>query len=809
MTEFNEGGVINVDLDEKMRKSYLDYSMSVIVSRALPDVRDGLKPVHRRILYGMQVLGLSPNGSYKKSARLVGDVMGKYHPHGDSSIYDATVRLAQPFNTRYPLVDGQGNFGNIDGDGAAAMRYTEVRMSKLALEMLRDINKDTVDFKPNFDEQETEPEVLPARFPNLLVNGSSGIAVGMATNMAPHNLREVIDGVIEYIDNEDISTEELMTIIKGPDFPTGALIMGKEEIKSAYTTGRGKIKVRAVAEIEEVKNRSRIVVTELPYQVNKSSLIMKMADLVKEKEIEGISSIRDESTRKGIKIVLDLKRDANPNVVINKLYKNTQMQTTFGIINLALVDGVPKVLSLKEMISHYVNHQIEVVTRRTKFDLDKANARAHIVEGLKIALDNIDRIIAITRESMNDEDAKMKFTEEFGLSDIQGQAILDMRIKRLTGLEREKLDAEYEDLLATIKRLTEILENHEILMGIIKEELLEIKDKYGDLRRTVIRPSAEEIELEDIIKEEDIVITLTHFGYIKRMPEGAYKPQNRGGRGISALTTREDDFVEDMFITSTHDNILFFTNKGKVFSMKGYEIPDASRQAKGTAIVNLLNISGDEKISAIVPVREFQYSDELYLTMVTRKGIIKRTGFEEYKNMRKNGIIAISLRDEDELIGVRLTDGTKDVIVVTSDGMSIRFEEDQARSMGRTASGVKAITLNEGDKVVSFDLVEEDHYLLTISENGFGKMTEMEEYRRQSRGGKGLITTKITDKTGKLISAKVVNNSDEIMIISQKGIVIRLATSQISKYGRNTQGVKLMNIKDSEVVAVAKYIGEE
>ncbi|NLY21118.1 MAG: DNA gyrase subunit A [Tissierellia bacterium] len=799
--------IIDHELEKEMKDSYLDYAMSVIVSRALPDVRDGLKPVHRRIIYGMSELGLTPEKPYRKSARLVGDVMGKYHPHGDTAIYDAVVRLAQDFSTRYPLADGQGNFGSIDGDGAAAMRYTEIKMSKIALEMLKDINKDTVDFVPNFDESEKEPSVLPSRFPNLIVNGSSGIAVGMATNMAPHNLGEVVDGTIAYLDDNEITIEELSKIIKGPDFPTGGLIMGREGIRDAYRTGRGKIKLRAVAEIEEYKNRHRIIVTEIPYQVNKSALIMKIADHVRNKTIEGISDLRDESDRKGMRIVIDIRRDANPNVVLNNLYKYTNMQTTFGIINLALLDGVPKVFNLKELISHYVDHQIEVVTRRTQYDLDRAEARAHIVEGLRIAIDNIDRIIKIIRSSRDDSSAKELFNKEFGLSSIQGQAILDMQLKRLTGLQIEKLNEEYEFLIKEIARFKEILANPAILNEIIKEELLEIRDKYKDLRRSVITQSAEDIDIEDIIEEEDVVITLTHFGYIKRMPEGAYKPQNRGGRGISALTTREDDFVEDMFITSTHDNILFFTNKGKVFSLKAYEIPDAGRQAKGTAIINLLNITGDEKINAIVPVREF--SPELFLTMVTEKGIIKRTKFDEYKNIRKNGIIAINLNDDDELIGVKLTDGGKEAIVITRNGMAIRFPETDVRSMGRTATGVKAITLDNDDSVVSFDLVEADHFLLSISEKGFGKMTDLEEYRTQNRGGKGLITYKVTDKTGRLISAKVVNNQDEVMIISQKGIVIRLATSQISKFGRNTQGVKLMDIKDSEVVAVAKYIGEE
>ncbi|EFI41681.1 MULTISPECIES: DNA gyrase subunit A [Peptoniphilus] len=806
MTEIYDKGVIDVGLEEKMRKSYLDYSMSVIVSRALPDVKDGLKPVHRRIIYGMQVLGLQPNGPYRKSARLVGDVMGKFHPHGDSSIYDAAVRLAQEFNTRYPLVDGQGNFGNIDGDSAAAMRYTELRMTKLTQEMLRDINKDTVDFKPNFDEEEIEPVVLPSRFPNLLVNGSAGIAVGMATNMPPHNLTEVINGTISFIDNEEITIDELMNTIKGPDFPTGAYIMGREGIKEAYKTGRGKIQVRAVAEIEEEKNKRRIVVREIPYQVNKSNLIMKIAELVKNKVIDGISAIRDESTRKGIRIAIDLKRDANPNVVLNKLYKNTQMQTTFGIINLALVNGVPKILNLKELISYYVDHQINVVTRRTKFDLEKAKARAHIVEGLKIALDNIDRIIEIVRSSRNDDEAKIKFTEEFGLTEIQGQAILDMRIRRLTGLEREKLDEEYKELIRLIAEFTEILENHEKLMSIIKDELIEIRDKFGDLRRTVIKSAAGEIDLEDIIKEEDVVITLTQFGYIKRMPEGTYKPQKRGGRGISALTTREEDFVNDLFITSTHDLILFFTNLGRAYVLKAYEIPESSRQSKGTAIINILNLSANEKVQSIIPVRE--YDPNLNIVMATKDGIIKRISFEEIKNIRKSGINAMTLRDGDSIIGTRLTTGEDELILVTKKGMSIRFKEDEVRLTGRTSMGVKAIELNKDDEVVGFDVVSADKYLLVISQNGFGKLTPIDEYRIQSRAGKGIITYKVKDKTGDLVSAKIIDKNDEIMMITSEGIIIRIETEGISVMGRSTSGVKLMNIKDSEVVAVAKYIGD-
>ncbi|MDU1176505.1 MAG: DNA gyrase subunit A [Peptoniphilus harei] len=802
-----ESGILDVDINKKMRSSYLDYSMSVIVARALPDVRDGLKPVHRRILYGMQGLNLASNGPYRKSARLVGDVMGKYHPHGDSSIYEATVRLAQDFNTRYTLVDGQGNFGNIDGDGAAAMRYTEVRMTKLAEEMLRDINKDTVDFVPNFDENEKEPTILPARFPNLLVNGSSGIAVGMATNMAPHNMNESIDGIIAYIDNDEISIAELNQIIKGPDFPTGAQIMGTEGIRAAYETGRGKITVRAVAEIKAFKNnREKIVITELPYQVNKSSLIMKIAELAKNKVIDGISNITDASNRKGINIIVELKRDANAEVVLNKLYKNTQMQTTFGIINLALVNGKPEILNLKEIIRYYVDHQVEVVTRRTKFDLDKAEKRAHIVEGLFIALDNIDRIIKIVRASKDDKEAKEKFYEEFKLTEEQSQAILDMRIRRLTGLERDRLEAEYEKLQADIKWFREILENNDVLMNLIKEELLEIKEKYGDLRRTVISQDSTDIEIEDIIKKEDVVITLTQFGYIKRMSEGTYKPQKRGGRGVSSGNMRDKDFVKELFVTSTHDMILFFTSLGNVFKLKAYEIPQDSRTSRGTAIINLLDLEEDERVTSIIPVKE--YDPDLNFLMVTEKGLIKRTPFKDYKNIRKSGIIAIKLNEDDKLIDVHLTKNNEDVILVTKKGLSIRFNEEQVRKSGRNSMGVKSIDLADDDIVVSSDLVLEDKYLLVISENGYGKLTEIDKYRPQNRGGKGLLTYKITNKTGDVASAAVVEKEDDVMIIANSGIIIRILTEDISIQGRNTSGVKLMNLTDAKVVAVANYIGD-
>ncbi|HAE91407.1 DNA gyrase subunit A [Tissierella praeacuta] len=800
--------VVEVNIEKEMKKSYLDYSMSVIMSRALPDVRDGLKPVHRRIIYAMDELGMGPDKQYRKSARVVGDVLGKYHPHGDTSVYDAMVRLAQDFNTRYLLVDGHGNFGSIDGDGAAAMRYTEAKMTKLTMEMLRDIEKNTIDYRPNFDETLKEPVVLPSRFPNLLVNGSSGIAVGMATNIPPHNLKEAIDGVVMLIDNPESTIDDLMTVIKGPDFPTAAHIMGKEGIKDAYRTGRGKIVVRAVAEIEETnKGRHRIIVTELPYQVNKANLIEKIAEYVRDKKIEGISDLRDESDREGLRIVVEIKRDANPNVVLNNLYKHTQFQTTFGVIMLALVDNEPKVLNLKEMLTYYIGHQKDIITRRTQFDLNKAEERAHIVEGLKIALDNIDEVIRIIRSSKTEAIAKETLMSNFDLSDKQSQAILDMRLRRLTGLEREKLEEEYEGLIKEINRFKEILANERLVYQIIKEEILEIKEKYGDPRRTRIMHSANDIDIEDMIEEEDVVITLTHFGYIKRTPEYTYKTQKRGGKGIIALTTREEDFVEDLYITSTHDTILFFTNKGKVFSLKAYEIPEGGRQAKGTAIINLLNLTGDEKVSAIVPIDK--NTIESNLVFITKEGIIKKTRLDNFENIRKNGIIAISLRDSDELIGVRKTDGNREIIVVTKKGMSIRFDENDVREMGRNAMGVKAISLKDNDQVVAMELVEEGKKLLVISEYGFGKRTSLDEYKTQNRGGKGLITYHIREKTGDIVSAKVVDDNDELLMISFTGTIIRLIAKDISIMGRSTQGVTLMKMKDDRVVAVAKYVEEE
>ncbi len=807
--ESNLNNIIDINIEDEMKKSYLDYAMSVIVSRALPDVRDGLKPVHRRILFAMNELGLTPDKPYRKSARVVGDVLGKYHPHGDTSVYDAMVRLAQDFNTRYPLVDGHGNFGSVDGDSPAAMRYTEVRMTKLTLEMLRDINKETIDFRPNFDETLKEPVVLPSRFPNLLVNGSSGIAVGMATNIPPHNLREVIDGIVMLIDNPDVDIDELMKVIKGPDFPTGAMIMGTEGIKSAFRTGRGKIQIRAVANIEENgKGKNRIVVTEIPYQVNKASLIEKIAELVRDKKLDGISDLRDESDREGMRIVIELKRDANPNVVLNNLYKQTQLQTTFGVIMLALVDDEPRVLNLKQMLSYYIEHQKEVVIRRTKYDLNKAEERAHIIEGLKIALDHIDEIINIIRSSKEESTAKQRLMDTFGLSDKQAQAILDMRLRRLTGLERERLEEEYEGLIKEINRFKEILSSERILLDLIKNELLEIKEKYGDQRRTRIMPAADEINIEDMIEKEDVIITLTHSGYIKRIPESTYRIQRRGGKGITGLTTKENDFVENLVVTSTHDTILFFTNNGKAYLLKAYEIPEGKRQAKGTNIVNLLNLGRNEYITAVIPIHE--YDPESNLIFVTKNGIIKKTKMHLFKNIRKNGIIAINLKEEDELIQVKKTEGNRELILVTAKGMSIRFNENDVREMGRNATGVKAINLTENDEVVAMDLVEEGKHLLVVSEYGYGKRTQLSEYRVQSRGGKGLKTYNIKDKTGLLVSAKVVDDEDEVIMISKSGIIIRLKVKDISVMGRSTQGVKLMKIEeDDRIMAVAKYVEEE
>ncbi|MCT4605896.1 MAG: DNA gyrase subunit A [Marinisporobacter sp.] len=798
--------IIQVDIEEKMKNSYIDYAMSVIVGRALPDVRDGLKPVHRRILYAMNELGLTPEKPHRKSARIVGDVLGKYHPHGDSSVYDAMVRMAQDFSTRYLLVNGHGNFGSIDGDSAAAMRYTEAKLTKLSVEMLRDIGKETVDFSPNFDETLKEPTVLPSRFPNLLVNGSNGIAVGMATSIPPHNLGEVIDATVKLIDDGEATIEDLIQIIKGPDFPTGATIMGKEAIKEAYRTGQGRVVVRAKAEIEQTaKGRNQIIVTEIPYQVNKARLIEKIADLVRDKKIEGISDLRDESDRKGMRIVIELKRDANPNVVLNKLYKHTQLQDTFSIIMIALVNGQPKILNLYDMIYYYLEHQKDVVTRRTKYDLRKAEDRAHILEGLKIALDHIDEVIKLIRGSKNVAEAKQGLIETFSLSERQAQAILDMRLQKLTGLERDKIEQEYEELIKLINHYKEVLANERLLLSIIKEEILEVKESYNDDRRTGIEAAADEIDIEDLIDEEEVAITLTHLGYIKRLPADTYKSQKRGGKGIAGLTTRDSDFVEHLFITSTHNYILFFTNRGRVYRLKAYELPEAKRQAKGTAIVNLLQLLPNEKVTAVIPVKEFEPSN--YLVAATQKGIIKKTDLSQFDTSRKSGLIAINLREDDELISVKLTDGEKEVIIVTKEGKSIRFKETDVRDMGRAAMGVKAINLDAGDDVVAMELVEEDADLLVVSEYGFGKRTSLENYNIQSRGGKGLITYSTKEKTGKLVGAKVVKDHDEVMLININGVIIRLEVKGISRMGRNTQGVTLMRVDhDSNIVSIAKVI---
>jgi len=802
--------IIPIDIKQEMKKSYIDYAMSVIVGRALPDVRDGLKPVHRRILYSMHELGITYEKGYRKCARIVGDVLGKYHPHGDSSVYDALVRMAQDFSIRYMLVDGHGNFGSVDGDGAAAMRYTEAKMSKITSQMLRDINKETVDFTPNFDGEEREPVVLPARFPTLLVNGSSGIAVGMATNIPPHNLTEVINAVIMLIDNPEATTEDFMTEIKGPDFPTGGIILGRSGIRSAYETGRGRILVRSKAEIEEHNGRNRIIVSEIPYMVNKANLIESIANLVKEKKIDGISDLRDESDRDGMRIVIELKRDANANVVLNRLYKHTKMQDTFGVIMIALVNNEPKVLNLKQILTHYLNHQKDVVKRRTIFDLDKANARAHILEGLKIALDNIDAVISLIRASKTTQEAKDGLIEKFNLSEKQAQAILDLKLQRLTGLERDKIEDEYNELMKTIAYLQSILNSEEILLNIIKDELVEIKTKYGDDRRTLIEKNPYSFEDEDLIDDDDIVITLTHGGYIKRLPADTYNAQKRGGRGIQGITTKEDDFVEHILITPTLNNILFFTNKGKVYKLKGYEIPEGGRTAKGTNIVNMLPLDPDENIQAVMSIRTFD-SDN-YLLMGTKSGMVKKTSLDKFENIRKNGLNAINLKEDDEIVGVRITKGDDEVLFVTKYGYSIRFSEKEVRNMGRTTTGVKAITLRDDDIAVSMIIAKPDEELLVISEKGFGKRTAIENYTLQRRGGKGIKTYKISEKTGNVVSARVVRDVDEIMLINSNGIIIRINVSDISTTSRNAMGVTLMKTgEDVNIVAVAKinYNSEE
>ncbi|MBM7836382.1 DNA gyrase subunit A [Clostridium sardiniense] len=801
---FNEGKVIPVDIKNEMKKCYIDYAMSVIVGRALPDVRDGLKPVHRRILFSMHELGLAPEKGYRKCARIVGEVLGKYHPHGDSSVYDALVRMAQDFSMRYMLVDGHGNFGSVDGDSAAAMRYTEAKMNKIASQMLRDISKDTVEFIPNFDGEEKEPSVLPSRFPNLLVNGSSGIAVGMATNIPPHNLGEIIDGTIMLIDNPELQILDLMTAIKGPDFPTAGTIMGKSGIRSAYETGRGKIIVRAEAEIEEENNRHKIIVTELPYQVNKARLIENIADLVKDKRINGISDLRDESDREGMRIVIELKRDANPSVVLNLLYKHTKMQDTFGVTMLALVDNEPQILNLKQVLSHYINFQKDVITRRTVFELNKAEARAHILEGLRIALDNIDEVISIIRNSKTTEIAKNTLIERFNLSDKQCQAILEMRLRRLTGLERDKIEEEYAELMKEIEYLKSILASEEKLLSVIKEELLEIKNRYNDERRTKIENNVNEIDVEDLIQEQEIVITLTHTGYVKRISSDVYSAQKRGGKGIQAMSTKEDDFVEHVMVTSTHSDVLFFTNRGRVYKLRGYQIPEAGRTAKGTNIINLIPIEPDERIETVLTVNDVYENG--YLFMGTKNGIVKKTNLTEFKNLRKNGLIAINLREGDELLKVKMTRGDANIIMVTQNGLAIKFNEADVRSMGRTASGVKAISLADDDMAVCMDIAVDDEYLLVVSENGFGKRTPTTEYKVQNRGGKGLLTYKINDKTGKLVGATVCKTEDELMMINTSGVAIRLNIEDVSVTGRATMGVKLMRTSDEEQVVVITKI---
>ena len=802
--------VHEVDLKKTMETSYIDYAMSVIAARALPDVRDGLKPVQRRILYAMIELNNGPDKPHRKCARIVGDTMGKYHPHGDSSIYGALVNLAQEWSTRYPLVDGHGNFGSVDGDGAAAMRYTEARLSKISMEMLRDINKDTVDFIPNFDETEKEPVVLPSRFPNLLVNGTSGIAVGMATNIPPHNLREVINGVVRLIDDieEDKETtmEEILGIIKGPDFPTGAQILGTRGIEEAYRTGRGKIRVRAVTEIEPMDNgKNRIVVTELPYMVNKARLIEKIAELHKDKKVDGLTDIRDETSREGMRICIELRRDVNPNIVLNQLYKHTQLQDTFGVIMLALVNNEPVVMNLLQMLKYYLMHQEEVVTRRTKYDLNKAEERAHILEGLLVALDNIDEVIQIIRGSKNANEAKEKLQQRFSLSEAQANAIVEMRLRALTGLEREKLDSEYAELEKKIAEYKAILADRKVLLSVVKKEIIEIRDKYGDERRTSIGYDEYDLSMEDLIPNENTIITMTKLGYIKRMTLDNFKSQHRGGKGIKGMQTIEDDYIEDLFMATTHHYLMFFTNKGRVYRLKAYEIPEASRTARGTAIINLLQLLPDEKITAVIPIREYQ--DQKYLFMATKKGIVKKTSIVEYANIRKTGLQAISLRDEDELIEVKVTNKKKDIILITKHGQCIRFNENDVRPTGRTSMGVIGMNLSYDDELIGMQLNTQGDCLMIVSEYGMGKKTDINEFGVQHRGGKGVKCYKITDKTGNVVNAKAVNDDNEVMLITTEGIIIQLKVSEISTLGRITSGVKLIDLdpeKDIVVASMAK-----
>lgn len=809
MENFTHGKILPTVLEDEMQNSFIDYSMSVITSRALPDVRDGLKPVHRRILFSMYKTGFTPDKPYKKSAHIVGDVLAKYHPHGDFSVYDAMVRMAQPFNFRYMLVDGQGNFGSIDGDSAAAMRYTEARMSKIALEMLNDIEKNTIDYSPNYDESLEEPQVLPSRYPNLLVNGSSGIAVGMATNIPPHNLGEVIDGVIALIDNKDLTDEKLMKYIKGPDFPTGGIIMGIKGIRDAYMTGRGSIKVRSKTTIEKMSNgKNRILVHEIPYQVNKARLIEKIAELVRDKRIDGITDLRDESDRKGMRIVIELRRDVNPQVVLNQLYKNTQMQDNFGVITLALVNGMPQILTLKQVLQHYIAHQEKVIIRRTKFDLNRAEERAHIVEGLKIAVDNIDEVVKIIRSSRVDEESKARLNERFGLSEKQAQAVIDMQLKRLSGLAVDKLIEELNELEEKIAYFRSVLADENKILEIIKDEISVIKEKYSDERRTEITGSEDELAIEDLIADEDVVITISHSGYIKRVPMDTYKSQKRGGKGITAMTTKEEDFVEQIFITTTHNYLIFFTNQGKCYRLKVYEIPETGRQSKGTNIINLLNITGDEKITTVISLKD--YDNDLFLLAATKKGMIKKTALAEYDTARKDGIIAIKLDDNDELISVQLTDGSCDVLMVTKDGQAIRFSEEEVRAMGRATQGVKGIKLMDEDVVVGMDIARDDAQLLVVTANGFGKRTPLDEYRPQARGGKGVFTLRSTDRNGEIVGTLVVKEGEEIMAISREGIIIRLKVDDVSSMSRTTQGVTLMRLNEADhVVAMARVVSDE
>jgi DNA gyrase subunit A len=805
--------VLPIELSQEMKNSFIDYAMSVIVSRAIPDVRDGLKPVHRRILYAMYEVGMTPDKPYKKSARVVGDVLAKYHPHGDAAVYDSLVRMAQDFSTRYVLVDGHGNFGSIDGDSAAAMRYTESRMSQIAMELLRDINKETVDFGPNYDENEQEPLVLPARVPNLIVNGSSGISVGMATNIPPHNLGEVIDGVVMMIDNPDVSIDDLMTVIKGPDFPTGGIILGTDGIRNAFRTGRGSITIRAKTQFEEAPGgKTRIIVNEIPYQQNKARLIEKIAELARDKKLDGITDLRDESDRNGMRIVIELRRDVKPQVVLNNLFKHTGLQSSFGVIMLALVDGQPKVLNLRDMIHLYLEHQKDVVRRRTQFDLNKAEARAHILEGLRIALDHIDEVIALIRASETTDIAREGLMTRFSLSHEQAQAILDMRLQRLTGLEREKIDNEYNELLKLIAELRGILADEALLMGVIRKEILEIKERFADERRTSIVRAEGEINEEDLIPVQDVAITITHAGYVKRIPVTVYHSQRRGGRGMTMIGTREEDFVEHMYITSSHHHLLFFTNKGRMYALKAYEIPEYSRQAKGLPIINLIQIDQDEKISAVIPVRSMDpgQSENLNLFFATRNGIVKKTPLSDYANVRKSGIIAINLREDDEVIGVRLTEGTQDIIMATKHGLSIRFHETDVRSMGRQATGVKGINLGEGDEVIGMDVVYPDMDVLVVTSRGYGKKTPSDEYRVQSRGGKGIKTIHCTGKNGYVVGLKMVHSDDDLMIITNAGVAIRIHVNSISTLSRNTQGVKLINVPEGEEVAtVARVVNHD